>query len=80
MEHTLGSAVKVETGTNKGSVYPPHVGLSTTGTSPHLGTASGCLHVRGIQMFMTMLSGCRKIRCPEGRKKLYIYTYIRADE
>lgn len=52
--------------------------LSSIGTAPHLGKGFGCLDVRGIQMFMRVLSSSRMIRWPEGRKKLYIH--VRANE
>lgn len=54
------------------------VRLSTAGTSARVGKDFGCLDVRRIQMFMTVLSSSRKIRWPEGRKKLCVY--VRTDE
>lgn len=54
---------------------PRHpVRLSTAGTLARVGKDFGCLDVRRIQMFMTVLGSSRKMRWPEGRKKKTVYT------
>lgn len=69
MEHTLDCTVKLESKLIKAPFTHHRARLSATGTAT-LGKDLGCSEVRGVQMFMAVLSSRGKIRWSEAEKKL----------
>lgn len=72
MEYTLDCAVKLKSELIKAPFTHHWARLSATRTAT-LGKDFGCLEVRGVQLFMAVLSSGGKIRWPEAGKNYYIY-------